>query len=204
MSSHRTVRGVAEAEIVEKRSRFIAHLAHVDSEEEAIEFLNRIRSENAQARHNVYAYILSNGRARYSDDGEPAQTSGIVTHDVLKHADLSDVICVTTRYFGGVLLGTGGLARAYADACNAAINVAAIETVVTCVDINVTVSYPQYQTVVAMTGDDVKVESSNFTDVVDLTIRTSAINADKIVARLIDETNGQAKIQISEPFEGVL
>lgn len=204
MSSHKTIIGTVEAEIVEKKSRFIAHLSHVETEEEALEFLGLIRKQNAQARHNVYAYILSNGRARYSDDGEPAQTSGIVTHDVLMHAGLSDVICVTTRYFGGILLGTGGLARAYADACNAAIAIASIETIVACVDVEVTVPYALHQNIIGLTGEDVKVVSSNYTEVVALTLRTTAENASKLEEQLIDASNGQAQISVSDPFEGVL
>lgn len=203
-SGRRTVRGVAEAEISIKRSRFIAHLAHVDDEEEALAFLSKIRSEHAQARHNVYAYILGNGRARYSDDGEPAQTSGIVTYEVLLHEGLSDVICVTTRYFGGILLGTGGLSRAYADACKAAIQTASIETIIPCVDVSVTMAYGQYQSIVALAVGDVKVASADFTDVVSMVLRCPASHAGELVSKLTDATSGQAAIEVSDPFEGSL
>ncbi len=121
MSSYRTIEGAAQAEVVEKRSRFIAHLAHVGDEEAALRFLQEVRTEHAQARHNVYAYVLRGGRVRYSDDGEPPQTSGMPTYEALAHAGFVDVICVTTRYFGGTLLGTGGLVRAYTQACQKAV-----------------------------------------------------------------------------------
>ena len=115
MSSYTTIEGRAVAEIEEKKSRFIASLAHVETEEEALAFLEEIRAANRMARHNVYAYILRQGgagaagRGRYSDDGEPQKTAGLPTLEVLQHAGLTDVVCVVTRYFGGVLLGTGGL-----------------------------------------------------------------------------------------------
>lgn len=112
MSSYTTIEGRAVAEIEEKKSRFIASLAHVETEEEALAFLEEIRAANRMARHNVYAYILRQGgagaagRVRYSDDGEPQKTAGLPTLEVLQHAGLTDVVCVVTRYFGGVLLGT--------------------------------------------------------------------------------------------------
>ena len=114
MKSYKTIVGTAQAEYEEKKSRFIGQVAHVETEEEAVAFLDGIRSANPMARHNVYAYVLrADNRVRYSDDGEPARTSGLPTLDVIEHAGLKDVICVTTRYFGGTLLGTGGLVRAY-------------------------------------------------------------------------------------------
>ena len=109
MSSYTTIEGRAVAEIEEKKSRFIASLAHVETEEEALAFLEEIRAANRMARHNVYAYILRQGgagaagRVRYSDDGEPQKTAGLPTLEVLQHAGLTDVVCVVTRYFGGVL-----------------------------------------------------------------------------------------------------
>ena len=106
MSSYTTIEGRAVAEIEEKKSRFIASLAHVETEEEALAFLEEIRAANRMARHNVYAYILRQGgagaagRVRYSDDGEPQKTAGLPTLEVLQHAGLTDVACVVTRYFG--------------------------------------------------------------------------------------------------------
>ena len=100
MSSYTTVEGRAVAEIEEKKSRFIASLAHVETEEEALAFLEEIRAANRMARHNVYAYILRQGgagaagRVRYSDDGEPQKTAGLPTLEVLQHAGLTDVACL--------------------------------------------------------------------------------------------------------------
>lgn len=110
MEDYCTVRGTAIGEYEEKKSRFIAQLSFADSEEKAVAFLEQVRAANRTARHNVYAYRLREGnRERYSDDGEPAKTAGTPALEVLQHSGLTDLIVVVTRYFGGVLLGTGAL-----------------------------------------------------------------------------------------------
>ncbi len=205
MSSYKTIEGAAKAEIVEKKSRFIAHLAQVDDEDAALAFLAQIRSEHAQARHNVYAYILRGGRVRYSDDGEPAQTSGLPTYETLAHAELVDVICVTTRYFGGTLLGTGGLVRAYTEACQQAIKVAHVVTVSTCIDTTIEVPYDLYQAVVKIAEDHgVHVMQTDFTDKVTVRLRTLANDADGLAARLVEATRGKCTPLADEPFDGIL
>ena len=108
-------------EFVDRRSRFIAQLRHVSSEREADDFIAEVRARHHDARHNVPAWILSDGRERCSDDGEPQRTSGMPTLEVLRGADLEDVCCVVTRYFGGTLLGPGGLVRAYTAATQEAV-----------------------------------------------------------------------------------
>ena len=109
MEEYRTIRGTASGEYEEKKSRFIAAAAHVETEAEAVAFLEQIRAANRTARHNVYAYKLRAGnRERYSDDGEPAKTAGTPVLEVIGHSGLTDLIVVVTRYFGGILLGTGG------------------------------------------------------------------------------------------------
>ena len=109
------------AEIVEKKSRFIANLEHVESEEEALAYIETIRKKYWDARHNCYAYCIGKKQElkRCSDDGEPSQTAGKPMLDVLTGAGLCDTVVVVTRYFGGVLLGTGGLVRAYQAATQA-------------------------------------------------------------------------------------
>ena len=114
MDGYRTIRTAASAEFVEKKSRFIGHICPVTTQEEANEFIRQKKSEYWDATHNVYAYVLREGQTRrYSDDGEPQGTAGIPTLDVLLKEDLTDCVVVVTRYFGGTLLGTGGLVRAY-------------------------------------------------------------------------------------------
>ncbi len=118
---------VARGEVEERRSRFIAHITHVEGEREARAFVDSVRSSHRDARHNVPAWALSDGRERRSDDGEPQGTAGQPILDVLHGADLADVCCVVTRYFGGTLLGSGGLARAYAAAVQRALEQARTE-----------------------------------------------------------------------------
>lgn len=205
MGEYRTIEGESVFELVEKKSRFIAHLTHVNSEDEALEILATIRKAHAQARHNVYAYILNGGRARYSDDGEPAQTSGLPTYDTLMHANLLDVICVTTRYFGGTLLGTGGLARAYTQACQGAIAQANIVTVQMCADVRIEITYDLYQTVQKICeAKKAKFITTDFTDKVLMLARIKAEDAESLSADIVNATSGRCQILISEPFEGVL
>ena len=118
VSNSKTVYRGGTAEIVEKKSRFIAHSAHVESEEEALAFIEQIKKQYWDARHNCHAFSVgvTNETARCSDDGEPAQTAGKPMLDVLMGQQLKNTVVVVTRYFGGTLLGTGGLVRAYSAA----------------------------------------------------------------------------------------
>ena len=112
----------ARAEFTERKSRFISHITPVFSEEEALSFLRGIRSGHREASHNVYAYRLREGGiCRHSDDGEPSGTAGMPLLDVFLRRDIYDFCCVATRYFGGVMLGAGGLVRAYARCGSAAL-----------------------------------------------------------------------------------
>ena len=151
MPDYQTIRGISTFEYEEKRSRFIASAAFADTEEAALAHLNRIKAANRTARHNVYAYVLrKGGRTRYSDDGEPAKTAGTPVLEAIGHAGLSDVIVVVTRYFGGVLLGTGGLVRAYTAAASGALQQAEIVSMRLVTDCAVTVPYPKFEQVQRM------------------------------------------------------
>ena len=113
-ASYKTVKGEAESLMIEKKSKFIASVCPCDTEEEALEFLKTIKSKYPDATHNVYAYVIDeNNIFRYSDDGEPQGTAGMPVLDVIRKEGIVDVCVVVTRYFGGTLLGTGGLVRAY-------------------------------------------------------------------------------------------
>lgn len=114
----------ATAEFVDRKSRFIAQLTNVETEDEAAAFIETVRARHYDARHNVPAWILADGRERASDDGEPQRTSGMPTLEVLRGTGLANVCCVVTRYFGGTLLGPGGLVRAYSTATQRAVDTA--------------------------------------------------------------------------------
>lgn len=206
-SAYRTIEGRAIAEIVEKKSRFIGHIAHVETEEEALAFLNEIRTEHRMARHNVYAYVLrgaggSAGRVRYSDDGEPARTAGTPTLEAIQHAGLVDVAVVVTRYFGGILLGTGGLVRAYTQATQAAIEAAQVVTISCCVDVLAEVPYSLYESTVRVAeAAGAKVIESDFGAAVALTLRVLDGTQDELVRALTEATSGVAEIMAGDPFD---
>jgi len=122
--------GFGEAELTVKRSRFIGRVWHTETGEEAAARIREMRDKHWDATHNVYAYIIHDGGImRYSDDGEPQGTSGIPTLNVFRGREICDVCCVVTRYFGGTLLGTGGLVRAYSHTAKLALEAAGISAV---------------------------------------------------------------------------
>lgn len=208
MSEYATIVGRCVAEIEEKKSRFIAHLAHVESEDEALAFLEEIRAEHRMARHNVYAYILrgegASERIRYSDDGEPQKTAGLPTLQTLQHAGLTDIACVVTRYFGGTLLGTGGLVRAYTQATQAAISESKRVTVSVCVDITLRIAYPLYDQIVRIAADcSAKTLDTQYADAVTLTLRMLEGTQEPFLAKVTELCHGQENITISKPLNAV-
>lgn len=191
MSDYKTIRGVSTFEYEEKRSRFIGTAAFADTEEKALAILNGVRAANRTARHNVYAYVLQNGRARYSDDGEPAKTAGTPVLEAIGHAELSDVIVVVTRYFGGILLGTGGLVRAYTAAASGALQKAELVTMRLVVDCSLRVPYAlfeQVQRMVAASG--AKLQEPVFEDAVTLLWRMPSGEERALCASLSELTRG--------------
>ena len=201
MESYKTIEGKAQAEYEEKKSRFIGQVAHVETEEEALAFLNGVKAANPMARHNVYAYVLREGnRVRYSDDGEPARTSGLPTLSVIEHAGLKDVICVTTRYFGGTLLGTGGLVRAYTKAAQDAFAAARMVTFAECVDLTISVDYPQYDQLAHWLGErGIQVLSTDFAGDVAVEVRVLASESQGVQASIVELTHGTAELLAGEP-----
>ena len=126
MESYKVPARDAECEFVEKKSRFIGRIWVTETEEEALEHLKAMRQQHWDATHNVYAYIIHGGPTRYSDDGEPQGTAGMPVLEVLRGSGVENVCCVVPRYFGGTLLGTGGLVRAYGKAARDALSEAGI------------------------------------------------------------------------------
>ena len=146
MEEYTTIQGPAQAEFVERRSRFIGHLQPAATEEEAVAFINRCKSGYWDASHNVYAYLLREGQTRrYSDDGEPQGTGGVPVLEVLQREGLVDVVCVVTRYFGGILLGAGGLVRAYTQGAKDALDASGISVVRRWVALEVPCTYAQFE-----------------------------------------------------------
>ena len=121
--------GPGEAELVEKRSRFLGHVRPVESEEEARAFVAEMKKKYYDARHNCWCYLIKDGPERYSDDGEPQGTAGIPMLEVFRREGVCNAVCVVTRYFGGVLLGAGGLFRAYTKSAKDALDAAGVSVV---------------------------------------------------------------------------
>lgn len=187
MESYITVKTESTAELIEKKSRFIATLFHIESEEEAAEVLNRTRTKYWDARHNVYAYILRDGTARFSDDGEPHGTAGKPVLDVLSGSGITDAIVVVTRYFGGILLGTGGLCRAYSGAAREA--VLSAQRVLMCPSVvcEIVCPYPDHQKLISIIGDcKGTINNEEFTDSVRVSFSFKEEEIDDFEARLIE------------------
>ena len=145
---YKTVREQSESLLIEKKSKFIANVKPVDNEQDALDFLNEMRSKYSDARHNVYAYVIDeNNIFRYSDDGEPGGTAGLPMMDVLKNAGAVNCCVVVVRYFGGVLLGTGGLVRAYTLGCKIALEAAGLVRMELSDVLRCRISYPLWNSV---------------------------------------------------------
>lgn len=201
--TRKTIKERAVAEIVEKKSRFIAHIAPVKTEGEALAFVDEVRSEHRMARHNVYAYVLyEGGRVRYTDDGEPSKTAGVPTLEAIQHAGLSDVVVVVTRYFGGTLLGTGGLVRAYTRATQAAIEASEILVISPCRNIAISIPYNIYDQVKYLCEQSgAKIDNTAFTDAVTVKARVLDEGHLEVTEKLRELIRDQGSIEVSEKYE---
>lgn len=133
--------GPGEASFVEKRSEFLGHVRMVETEEDAKAFVAQVKKEHYDARHNCWCYAIKDGPVRYSDDGEPQGTAGVPMLEVFQRQNVTNFVCVVTRYFGGVLLGAGGLLRAYTKSAKDALDAAGIAVVRRWVEVRVPCSY---------------------------------------------------------------
>ncbi|MBR6807505.1 MAG: YigZ family protein [Clostridia bacterium] len=188
----------ADAEIIEKKSRFIGHAVPVKNEEEAQAFVNEMKATYADATHNVYAYYLNGGAvARCSDDGEPQGSSGYPTLNALKTCGATDMCVVVTRYFGGTLLGTAGLARTYAAAARAAIDASGFAVYENFTVAMMEVGYSEYQKLTFfLKNEGIAEEDTDFGEFVTLTVAIPEGMADRIEAQLRDITQGKGKFEV--------
>lgn len=205
MQEYKTMFHEAVGELTEKKSRFIAHIRHIESPDDATAFLNDIRSKYYDARHHVYAYILKDGTKKYSDDGEPQGTSGLPSLNVLEGYGLVDSMVIITRYFGGTLLGTGGLVRAYSGAVKNAVENGEIVTMCKCVCVRVSCDYSQWDRVKKFTEDfGATVDSVEFSSRVDAEISFRAELLDNYKNQFIELTDGKGISAVTgEKFTGV-
>ncbi len=177
------------------KSRFLGFCIPVSSEAEAQEALSQIRKKHYDARHCCYAFRLQEGGvARSSDDGEPFGTAGAPILAVLTGARVENVLCAVVRYFGGVLLGTGGLVRAYGKAASEALQAAGIVSILVCEKISITVTYTAYQLIEPMIRQKGYPCEAEFTDQVMLKLTLPAEEAETFIESLVNRTDGTAKI----------
>ena len=179
-------------EHTEKRSRFIGHIFPADTEEAAVAAIKSVREAMWDARHHVYAYIIRGGAMRYSDDGEPQGTGGLPVLDVLRRQELNNVCCVVTRYFGGILLGTGGLVRAYSKAASIAVDAAGVSIMRLWQRFEIPCPYPLFERVkLEIEAYEGQIIHTEYGAQVDLTVRIPQGRADAFKARLIDLSSGR-------------
>ena len=187
----------AEAEIIEKKSRFIGHAVPVKNEQEAQAFVAEIKSIHANATHNVYAYYINDGAiARCSDDGEPQGSSGYPTLNALKTCGATDMCVVVTRYFGGTLLGTAGLARTYAAAARAAIDEAGFAVYENFTIVMIEVGYSEYQKLtVLLKNEEINEEDTDFGEFVTVTAAVPDGKLEKLRTHVRDMSQGRGKFE---------
>lgn len=181
----------AITEFAERRSRFIGHIWVTDTEDEALERIRAMREKHWDATHNVYAYIIKDGATRYSDDGEPQGTAGMPVLEVLRREGLNNVCCVVTRYFGGILLGAGGLVRAYAKSAKDAVDAAGISVKRSWNRIELACPYNLYERIAReVTAQEGVTDDTQFGADVCLTVLLPAKNTQAFLTRVADLSGG--------------
>ena len=191
-----TVMGEGEAEFVEKKSRFIGACRPVQTEEEALAFINGKKKQFWDANHNVYAYILRQGGVqRFSDDGEPQGTAGIPVLEAMKKSGVTDAVVVATRYFGGILLGGGGLVRAYSHTASIGLQAARKVLMRRCLLLSASCGYSLYGRAAAVIPDcGGVVDGTDFLEDVTLRFHLPPESLPALEKRLADATGGKAAI----------
>ena len=198
MSGYVTVRKCASFEYEDRKSIFICEAAPVSTEEEAIRFIEAVKKKYSDASHHVYAYVLrENSIMRYSDDREPQGTAGMPVLDVIRKGQCTDVVIVVTRYFGGTLLGTGGLVRAYTSAASGAVKEAEIITYDLFSEVEIFCSYSDYQRIGGIFSElDFCISDTRFTDAVTVTGKIISASADLLSDKLTQISGGRIKCKI--------
>lgn len=187
----------AIGEFTEKRSQFIGHIVPVDTEEAALAALKKIREKHWNATHNVYAYIIKDGATRFSDDGEPGGTAGMPVLQVLQREGVHNVLCVATRYFGGVLLGAGGLVRAYAKTAKVGLDASGLSMKRVWCNVDIPCPYNLFERLKLLVEEfDGIVQDVEYGAEVTLHTLLAEHQTEAFLAKLVDTTNGTIQGQI--------
>lgn len=199
---YKTVLEPASDSLIIEKSEFIAKISPVKTSEEAAAFIDSVRSEHRRARHNCYAYTLREGfETRFSDDGEPQGTAGQPILEVIQKLGLSDVCVVVTRYFGGILLGKGGLTRAYSSSAAKAVAAAKIRLMNEAKNVTAVFDYSLYERILRLLPEfEVKTVGQDFSDSVTLNLLVKEDIAESFCLKLKDVSNGKIKTELSETF----
>ena len=198
MSEYCIPAGAGESELTEKRSRFLGHVRMAETEDEARDFIQEMKKKYYDARHNCWCYAIQDGPERYSDDGEPQGSAGIPMLEVLRRRGVTNAVCVVTRYFGGVLLGTGGLLRAYTKAAADALDAAGLAAVRPWAETELTCSYAQLEkmkTEAAAAGG--VVEDLVYGSEVTLKVLVPAEDAAAFSDRIFDRSAGSVRVRVT-------
>ena len=199
-----TIKGRAEARFEEKKSVFIGYACHVENEDEALSFVKEIKEKHKDATHNCYGYVMKGGiLCRYSDDGEPQGTAGKPILDMLKKSGVDDVCVVVTRYFGGTLLGTGGLVHAYSLGAKMAVEAAGVVQFENYVVFKVTASYSDYQKIsFELERCDAIIDSTDYADNVTVQFAVKENEASGISKKITEISSGKYEaVRICERFD---
>ena len=199
MTGFRVPAGPGESELTEKRSRFLGHLRRVESEEEAKAFILQIKKQYHDARHNCWCWRIGDDLERFSDDGEPQGSAGKPMLEVFRREDVTNLVCVVTRYFGGVLLGTGGLSRAYAGAAKEALLDAGFRLVAEWTPVRFSCPYPLLErckgSVAALGGE---IGQLDYGEDVRILALLPVGEAEKLVSSLTELSGGSIHPEIEE------
>lgn len=198
MKEYKTILGEGIDEFTEKRSRFIGHILPVTTERQALDFISSVKSKYWDAKHNVYAYILrENNICRFSDDGEPKGTAGVPVLEVLQKSGLTDCAVVVTRYFGGVLLGAGGLVRAYSHGAKIAVDAAGIAVMKPSLICTVSPDYSGYnRAVTLLESSGCRIKDTEFGADVKITFAISQGDEVRFEKELLDTFCGSVALKI--------
>lgn len=204
MKSYKTVHHISRFEYEDRKSVFIGEVLPVSNEADALAFIESVKKHYPDARHHVYAYVVrDNAIMRFSDDGEPQGTAGMPILDIIRKKGLTDIVIVVTRYFGGTLLGTGGLVHAYSASAQGAIEDAEIITYDLYTEVSIRVSYSDYQKLSLLFSEfEFRVEDTGYGADVEILGRVLSSSVEIFLKKLTEITSGRAESEIlGEKFD---
>lgn len=199
LDKYTTIEAKVDGEIVEKKSKFIANVFPVENEEEALKVLEEVRKLHRDARHNVFVYRIANGSERASDDGEPSGTAGVPILDILRGMKLQNILVVVTRYFGGILLGTGGLVRAYTDSTKEALKKAKIKEKVLKIEYKIEIPYSYYDKILHFCRtSNYQIVNSEYADSVNIFVVVEKDRVEDFEKKITENSDRNALLHVEK------